>query len=320
MKFKIYSLLSYSAHFSNLRITSDEFNIEIAHSENGLRITIECDLSDDFLRRTEDIVLRDVRAIVNQVIPIINQELLNIKYKKAHVLIDTISILNLYYIFIEDQSVMKGVGYERPFVVGGFPPLEDADNNDEIFIRDYIDAMTSYFKYNLDDCIRRGITSLENYYEYLGIQGIDSTLKFKSGSRPTFMSKLEEHLRVKENFGMPPQVINNAFVTVWISYKIRNAIVHDKYRLQTNERWICNRLIYTLYSIFNARIGAPGLDSMYVVRLGMQFQMVDMMLSWNEFNENYTLSFTDEQIEYICSRFNLTIPEIISNRRFPHDV
>lgn len=320
MKFKIYGYLSCSAYFSDMKLTSGEFNTELVQTSKGLCILIEIERDETFLVREDRLILRDIWAVVNQVIPFVNEKLLKIKYSDAHPLIDTISLLDIYYLFVEDQSIMKGIEFDRPFVIDGFPPLNGVGDNDEIFIRDYIDAMTSYCKYNLDDCIRRGITSLENYFEYLDIKGKKEGLVFKTGSRPTFMSKLEEHLSVKENFVMPTQVINVAFKTIWLVYKIRNAIVHDKYRLQTNERWVCNRLIYALYNIYNARIGAKGLDSMYVVRLGMQFQAIDTLISWNEFNDNYTLEFNKEQTKYLCNKFGLTIPPVIQSGSFPHDV
>ncbi|WP_017756799.1 hypothetical protein [Calidifontibacillus oryziterrae] len=320
MKFKIYGFLSCSAYFSDMKLTSVEFNIELVQTSRGLCISIEIERDETFLAREDKLILRDIRAIVNQVIPFVNEILLKIKYSDAHPLIDTISLLDFYYLFVEDQSIKTGKEFDRPFAIEGFPPLAGVDYNDEIFIRDYIDAMTSYFKYNLDDCIRRGITSLENYFEYLGIEGKKEGLVFKSGSRPTFMSKLEEHLRVKENFVMPPQVINIAFKTIWLIYKIRNAIVHDKYRLQTNERWMCNRLIYALYNIYNPRIGAKGLGSMYIVRLGIQFQTIDSLISWNEFNHNYTLEFSEEQTRYLCNKFGLKIPQVIQSGSFPHNV
>ena len=35
---------------------------------------------------------------------------------------------------------------------------------DAVFIRDLIDAMTDYLYYDLDECIRKTITSVENFF------------------------------------------------------------------------------------------------------------------------------------------------------------
>ena len=320
MKFMIYAFFSYSAIFPDEKMVVDGNKIELLQTERGLLIKVEFDREEDFLKSEGRFVIRDVGALLNRIIPVINEKLHKIKYNNAHILISTISMLDIHYLYVEDQSIMKGLGFGRPFVIESFPPLVGASENNEIFIRDYIDAMTNYFKYDIDDCIRRGITSLENYCIFLNVKGRESTLQFKSGSRPTFMSKVEELLSEKENFIMPPLVINEALKTIWLVYEIRNSIVHKKIRLHTNERWVCNRMIYALYNIYNARFGALGLNSLYIMRLGMQFQAIDSIVSENEFKDNYTLAFSSDQIEFLCKKFGLTMPTVLLNGKYPHSV
>lgn len=69
-----------------------------------------------------------------------------------------------------------------PLPIPGFPEVNKfKERLDVIFVRDLIDAMTEYFYFNLDECVRKVITSLENYFIYYNL---------KAPTNNSFWSKL----------------------------------------------------------------------------------------------------------------------------------
>lgn len=189
MKYTLVSLFNFSAYVEHFKITNDQFQITSFITDKGLVVILDFESDNDMLSKDADHIKLNLQTIMNQALPTINRELLIKKYLDAHLLIDTISILDIIEIGIKNEKQEKTIAFKKQFIIGRFPSLVAETNIDEIFIRDYIDSMTSYYKYNLDDCIRKAITSLENYFDYLGITGNGDHLSFKNGKYATFMSK-----------------------------------------------------------------------------------------------------------------------------------
>ena len=141
-------------------------------------------------------------------------------------------------------------------------------------MRDFIDAMGSYHRGEFDDCIRRLITSAENFVRAKGWT-IRTTpngffLKlFRLEPRTTsvkFRRALRDNLDLTRLSG---QVINE---NIKLIYSTRNKIVHSGFRMSTSSDVFCSKAIATIkYLIY--RYCGDRLVSRYVHTLNMQFEM-----------------------------------------------
>ena len=112
---------------------------------------------------------RYVVGYISETLPRINKEILERKYKEGHILLRTVSQFDLYNVFILDDK-KEYYAILWPLPIPGFPEVNKFKNRlDVIFVRDLIDAMTEYFYFNLDECVRKVITSLENYFIYYNL-------------------------------------------------------------------------------------------------------------------------------------------------------
>jgi len=111
-------------------------------------------------------------SIINQTLPAINNRLDYLKYNKGNILIKRISFLDfskIQLIYHEKSGSQKEIIIPLPIFPKEFPPLQKKyfkENLPPIYIRDYIDAMESYIKYDFNDCVRKLITSLENCFYF----------------------------------------------------------------------------------------------------------------------------------------------------------
>lgn len=201
---------------------------------------------------------------INPVLGIINQQVNNLKYEHGHLLNRSFSIFdirNLQIVGIQDASITN---LEWPVRVSDFPTSKKyASNFDQVYIRDFIDATTSYFYYDLDDCIRRTITSLENFFILKGIQG-------------SFKTKLNKILNSKYYLRQWEKYIKVFYSNMEYIYQIRNAIVHNKFRMPFEHKNICKRGIGTLNYIYQSSLIN---ERSYIRSLVQQFLFIDGICS-----------------------------------------
>ncbi|MFL0168153.1 hypothetical protein [Candidatus Clostridium helianthi] len=310
-KFVIIIECTFKAAFNlddlNFELDNIVFNFKFEREEFHLSFQIYTDINSyEELSKGDSSCMSNIRGWINRVLPYINNKVYELKYLDGHILIDTFSMLDIRKIEIRRNRAEKGIVIEKPFSIPSFPPTKAlAKENDNIFIRDYIDSMTCYYKYNLDECIRKIITSLENYYSLNKIKGENSKINKKG----TFLAKTEELLSNKDNFILPENILKIAYNNIWILYKIRNKIVHDHYRLDYDDRWVCSRGINTLYNVFNNKINKEEM-SRYIMTLNMQFGLLDSVLSNNEFLNNYSMEFTTDEIKKISLKFKLNVSDL----------
>ncbi len=226
---------------------------------------------------------------ITKILPEINRRLLELRYFKGHLLARTFSVMEAHSIFVIHQK--KRARLLWPMSIGGFPPSEAiAKENDEIYIRDYIDAMHSYFKNDFDECIRRVITSTENLFKIRELRGFNGNNSFRS--------ILFNNLNTQSFSG---KIIAENMLFV---YKLRNKIVHDKFRIKPSNGWICRKAIGTLNYLLQ-RLSENDKMAHYVSSLAGQFLMLQDFLG-----ERMNL---DRLEEYARHRNDPVSPENIIN-------
>ena len=160
------------------------------------------------------------------ILPLLNTEINSQKYLNGHVLNRPISCFDVREITILDKDTGDLVVIPGPIILGNFPTAKKlAKENDYIYIRELIDSITSYLYNNLDDCIRKLITSFENFFILHKFEG-------------TFDRKLSELLSGKY---CPPawtDYMNVLYSNMKFLYQVRNNIVHDKLRVIFDRNWL----------------------------------------------------------------------------------
>jgi len=196
----------------------------------------------------------------NAILPKINEEIFKLKYLSGHILCRPVSKFDVKQITIIKEPTGEHVNIEGPANVNNSAlPISLKEENNHIFIRDYIDAMTSFLFQNYDDCIRKIITSLENFFlqNNFGKIFVMNLKKLTSGD----YSPLEWKIY------MPILYNNMLFI-----FKLRNKIIHESLRVNYDSSWfeICGKAIDTLQYLyqnsFNKDIGWK-----YFVAMSSQF-------------------------------------------------
>ncbi len=155
-----------------------------------------------------------------------------------------------------------------PVSVQPFPRSEElAPGRDEPYLRDFVDAIHSYFRSDFEDCIRRVITSVETFFAYLD---------WKAACRPnTFRRILDNNV---ERNSLGGQVVT---ANLKYTYKVRNEIVHGGFRMKSTSGMFCDKAIATVRYLIQRYSGDPA-----VIRdafsHGMQFGLLQNMVGQNQ--------------------------------------
>jgi hypothetical protein len=152
-----------------------------------------------------------------------------------------------------------------------------AKNVSAPYVHDFIDSINSYFTSDFDDCIRRVVTSAENFFQSRAWRSKSAPgcfwrrllrlLGIKAKETPnTFRRILLDN--VNKNH-LPGQVINENMQFI---YTVRNRIVHGGFRMSTSSELFCAKAIATLKYLIAGYCGDVAI-SRYVHTLYMQFEM-----------------------------------------------
>jgi hypothetical protein len=178
----------------------------------------------------------------------VNQEMLRQRYSLGHFLVSTFSFFDVASITltnIDENPTDEVISMPWPPIFSAPPHSEMC--NPETFIRDYIDSWNDYFKGDFDNCIRKLITSVENFFDFKKLN-----VKKKhpwwhlyarlTAHKPSFKDILN-NLRKKSRFiGHEVVSMNLLFL-----YRVRNSITHGSLRIhQENGWWFCGKALETV--------------------------------------------------------------------------
>jgi hypothetical protein len=221
---------------------------------------------------------RFIVAYLAAYMPRINRFLLDNRYDNGHLLSRTFTILDATTVCVIVGTELVWINW--PISFSNFPPSAAiAHQVNALYVRDFIDAMASYFRGEFDDCIRRVITSVENFFQsknwttqvirngfwraLLGLKHRTRSVKFRR--------ILLNNLELNTLFG---EVVNS---NMRLIYGTRNRIVHHGLRLGTSSGLFCDKAISTAYYLMYHYCGDP-LIRRYLYTLNMQFTMLKSVL------------------------------------------
>lgn len=237
----------------------DPFNFwhkgaKVSVFQNGSRLFIKVDRKIP-QRLFDDMRLLGIRheyivSYMTQYIPIINRNLLDAKYTSSNFLLKTFSVYDLMDIVV--LSDKKAVRCPWPFQFQNFPMKTNLTPFDShVYVRDYIDACTLYFEGNYDECIRKIITSVENFIHekqwILPKETLFSRIKNFlmrkkiSSNRRSFRKILNHYIPTDEYRG---KTVN---FNIQHIYSVRNKIVHDGFRTPIRADMFCDKAVSTLH-------------------------------------------------------------------------
>ena len=204
-----------------------------------------------------------ILGYISDIIPVLNEHLIKQKYQCGHLLIRTFSLLDIHELYILNNESKEYTKLSWPMAFTNFPRTEEfAEESNYKFIRDLIEASTFYFYYNLDDCLRKIISSIENFFNLRNIKG---------GSFKDRLSNCLKSGNHKKNW---EPYLTIFYKNIMFVYSIRNKIVHEKYRMDSNDSWLCKKGIGTLFYIYQSNLNDQN-TKFYNYSLMKQFITLD---------------------------------------------
>ncbi len=241
-----------------------------------LKKVIPKNLFDDLKNSSPEIIRKNIPNVIlgyiHKTLPIINDEILKRRYIEGHIMARMVSIFDIAHISVSSSIDPKnGAFINWPLGLAGFPQSSElAKNNDFLYIRDLIDAMACYFEYNFDECIRKIITSLENYFDEYGLNAPRGLMRkiFKVPGWKMFDL-------VHKYINKPFYLINEEYLkiireNILYIYKLRVQIVHKKLRISPQNDILCKKALITLCIIYESAF--CGEVSHYIFNLQEQFR------------------------------------------------
>jgi hypothetical protein len=204
-----------------------------------------------YLRRGDGFIV----GYVNAIMPTINRLLLDNRYLSGQLLSRTFFLQEAIGIILIHGNQQIQIPW--PVSIAPFPPAAKlASRMGETYLRDFIDAMHCYFKNDFDDCIRRIITSTENFFE---------SLRWKAKTGPnSFRQILDDNI---DSTIFDNQVIMENLKSI---YGVRNKIVHQGFRMSASSALFCDKAVSTLKYLLHRHVKDAQI-SRYVHTLGLQF-------------------------------------------------
>lgn len=242
------------------------------------------DLHNEGKEVSEELLLKNpsryIVGFIGETIGRVNNEILIRKYQEGHLILRSISQFDVYNVFIVDK---KGNYYPIlwPSPIPSFPPAQqNAEVIQVIFIQDLIEAMTEYFHFNINGCIRKVITSLENYFNYYKLKpkrpNIITSLFHNSMGR--FYHLVTNNI-IEKYYDYTDRDLKILRENIAYVYKIRNLIVHDKLRPNVDNLHFCYKAIMTLLYIYQSNQTKQDGKYDYIFSQHMHFKTIVNMVT-----------------------------------------
>jgi hypothetical protein len=270
--------LSFS-EFTEIKELHQNFQLHAFREENEIRVMIDRIIPNTLiedLKTGEKSSMNFLLGYINDVLPIINKYILNRKYGSAHILGRVLTVQDIKWISIANLKNDEKFLVPWPIPFPDFPYEVDLEKYDFIYVRDLIDAMTSYINFDFNEVPRKIITSLENAFVHY---------KIEKQLKMLMVQKDKSILRKIILFFRPPK-INFLFMVdavvgrselvhnLRIIYKTRNKLVHDKLRLSHNNDAMCHKSIGTLLWVYKGFLSESQEMSDYILKMEFQFGFI----------------------------------------------
>jgi len=192
--------------------------------------------------------------------PAINRRLIDNRHYEGHLLSRTFAVFEALRVSVGVQGRRLTLSWPISFLP--FPPSAALANNvRDLYVYDFVDSINAYFTSDFDDCIRRLVTSAENFFEVRSWK----TCKLQKTSN-SFRRILTEYVN---DGSLAGEVVSENMEVI---YTVRNKIVHAGFRMSTISGQFCDKAIATLKYMI-ARYCQDPVISRYVNTLYMQFKM-----------------------------------------------
>ncbi|OGH91563.1 MAG: hypothetical protein A2534_04465 [Candidatus Magasanikbacteria bacterium RIFOXYD2_FULL_39_9] len=277
-------------------------NLHMRQSSGQLNISIDRTISkklyDDLTLmikdKPENVKVEDAQKVaeatefiigyIRQTLPVINQEIIDRKYSEGHIFVRTFSIVDIFDVGILDKKLGWG-GFAMlpwPSPLPAFTINKGlSDFGDAIFVRDMIEAMTAFFYFNYDDCIRKIITSLENcfimHYKLPSKKQRSFLYKLKFLRpflrSPKILNLIDEYI-IEDNYDYKEKNLKILRQNIKYVYDMRNQIVHNELRCDPGLFGIYKKAIGTLYYIYQGFFIEEGKRA-YIFSFQRQFLVID---------------------------------------------
>jgi hypothetical protein len=234
--------------------------------DEHLVVSIERKISKKlFEALSKDNNIMFIIGYIDDVLPETNKHLENQKYLSGHALSKQYTTLDIESLIVLDSIDKKRTDLSWQINIEPFPPAKSlSPGSDHIFIRDYLDSTTLYLTYSLDECVRKTITSLGNYFHRNSLKGTFKKRLSKCLIPSNYPHNWRPYLNILED-------------NISLIYLFRNNIVHDKLRLDFSDRWLCKKGIGTLSYIYQSQLNNEQTIK-YVIAIAQQFLLLDNVL------------------------------------------
>ncbi len=259
-------MLLYPGHVEQVKFWFHRTNVSVTQSGNKLVVNAYRKIS---VRLWNDLRLLGVGGnfiigYIKSLLPQINRRLLDNRYERGYLLSRTFAIFEVTNVSITVDN--KRIWLNWPQSTLPFPPtMRLSGQISALFLRDYIDSIDAFFRNEYDDCVRRVITSTENFIEAKKwkvkptlwsnmVNFIRKVLCLRRRSSRSFRRILNENL---DSSLISDRVMNENLQYV---YTIRNKIVHNGYRMEITSGLFCDKSICSMYYLISRHSGDPQLS------------------------------------------------------------
>ena len=238
-----------------------------------------------------------VGAYLDAILPEVNRRLLAVRYEQGHLLSRTFHVSEAFEVTLCRGERTVRVRWPQP--IAAFPPSAQlAARVKHLYVRELIDAMHAFLRNEYDECVRRLITSAEDFFRARGwnlsprvglVNRILVALRLRSRrKRISFRQSLTSNL---EASSIPGSTLVPNLLTV---YEVRNRIVHGGIRLHSSAKLFCHKAVSTLRYIIYYFCG-DATTARFVYTLEMQLNAVLRQSAGTNLDEIARLSLKNEE-------------------------
>jgi len=287
---EILCFLACAVNYSSFKFDDKDYKVEGVFFNGFLHVFIKRKISEKlFERLNERNNNQFIVSYLDDVLAKVNEILLRQKYSIGHLLGNTYSTMNITAVHVKRLSDAKQVVLNWPLVIPSFDPAERlASKSDHVFIKDFIEAGSCFFSKNFDECIRKCVTAIDNYFLNIKMKG-----RFREK-----LAKLLVKANYLENWAPYLEILKH---NINFIYDLRNKIVHDELRLTYRNSMICDKAFGTLSYLFRNYLNDNDTNK-YIYRLLQEFKLIQLItvgMSLDELKKIYERKHQQKKTEAI---------------------